>query len=314
MITPSPTAAGTPASPARPERRLYAIGLRLMAALCIATMMAGIKVATDRGVHVVETLFYRQVLALPIVLICLWLGPGLATVRTRRYGAHAGRAAAGLTGMVFNFLGVMLLPLAEATTIGFTAPIFATVMSALFLGERTGAHRWAAVAMGFLGMLIMVRPGGDHFPLFGAGIALTGAFMTAVVSVLLRQLSRTEDSLAIVFWFILFSLPPLALGLWIIGQAPHDWIDWGLLLLIGTSGGLGQIFLTAALKWAPVSVVLPMDYSSLVWATLFGWFIWSAWPDLASWTGAALIVASGLYIAWREHIRRKAPVGDQPCQ
>lgn len=297
----------SPPSPSvRPERRLYAIGLRLIAALCIATMMAAIKVATDRGVHVVETLFYRQALALPIILVCLWLGPGLASVRTRRPGAHAARAAAGLTGMVFNFLGVMLLPLAEATTIGFTAPIFATVMSALFLGERTGAHRWGAVALGFAGMLVMVRPGGDHFPMLGAGIALTGAFMTAVVSVLLRQLSRTEQSLAIVFWFILFSLPPLGIGMIFFGGA-HDAASWALLLLIGLAGGLGQIFLTAALKWAPVSVVLPMDYSSLVWASLFGWFLWSSWPDRASWIGAALIVASGLYIAWREHVRRKTP-------
>lgn len=288
------------------DRRLYAIGLRLAAAGLLAAMLAAVKVANDRGVHILESLFYRQFLALPIVLVWLVLGPGLASVRTGKPGAHAGRAAVGLLGMIFNFLGVTLLPLAEATTIGFTAPVFATLLSVLFLGEKAGRHRWAAVMAGFVGMLIIVRPSGDHFPLFGAGIALAGAVMVAVVSVLLRQLSRTEGPATIVFWFVIFSLPPLGLGLFFVGRV-HDPMTWALLLFIGTAGGLGQIFLTASLRWAPVSVVLPMDYSSLIWATIFGWFIWSYWPVPATWVGAALIVASGLYIAWRERVRRVPP-------
>lgn len=297
-------------APDRRERRLFALLIRLMAAACLAVTFALVKIAADRGVHVIESLFYRQLFALPVVIAALALGPGFACLRTRHPGAHVTRTAVGMVGMIFNFLGVLMLPLAEATTIGFTAPIFATIMSALFLQERTGLHRWGAVAMGFAGMLVMVQPDGDHFPLFGGSIALIGAFMTACVSILLRQLSRTEDPLAIVFWFCIFSLVPLGIGMLIYGHA-HDAVSWGLLALIGVAGGLGQICLTVSLKWAPISVVMPMDYSSLIWASLFGWFFWSTWPGPATWVGAGLIVASGLYIAWRERVRRN-PVDPEP--
>lgn len=273
-------------------------------------MMAGVKLADERGVHIVESLFYRQALALPIVMLWLMLGPGLASVRTKKPGAHASRTVVGLGGMIFNFLGVVLLPLAEATTLGFTAPVFATILSAIILRERTGIHRWGAVIAGFIGMLIIVQPQGDHYPLLGAGIALSGAFMVAIVSILLRQLSRTEEPATIVFWFVIFSLPPLGLGLFFFGRL-HDPMTWALLLFIGTVGGLGQIFLTASLKWAPVSVVLPMDYSSLIWATFYGWLFWGYWPGPSTWAGGGLIIASGLYIAWRERVRR-APASAAP--
>lgn len=288
------------------ERRLFAILVRLTAAACLAATLALVKIASDRGIHVVESLFYRQLFAIPVVVAGLALGPGFACLRTDRPGAHVMRTVVGMGGMIFNFLGVVLLPLAEATTIGFTAPIFATIMSALFLHERTGLHRWGAVAMGFVGMLIMVQPGSSAFPLFGGTIALIGAFMTACVSILLRQLARTEEPLAIVFWFCVISLLPLGVGLAIFGR-PHDATEWGLLALIGLGGGVSQICLTVALKWAPISVVLPMDYSSLLWASLLGWLVWSEWPGPATWAGAVLIVASGLYIAWRERVRRMAP-------
>ncbi|KKW89383.1 DMT family transporter [Sphingobium chungbukense] len=295
----------SPASPsARPHRPLTAIGLRLIAVICLSVMFIAVRLADARGVHIVESLFYRQALALPVAALWIAMTTGVGSFRTSRVGAHATRMIVGLTGMILNFLSYILLLPAEAVTIGFTMPIFATILSALILHEATGIHRWSAVLLGFVGVIIMVRPDAGHFPAAGVAVALAGALFTASVSLILRQLSRTENSGTIVFWFTLLSLPPLGVAMLFYGQA-HDAATWGLLILIGVAGGIAQICMTAALRWAPVSVVLMMDYSSIIWTTLLGWAIWGSWPMVTTWIGAALIVASGLYITWREQIRAR---------
>lgn len=294
-------------APARPHRPLFAIGLRLIAVLCLSVMFVTVRVASEHGVHVVESLFYRQALALPMILIWVALAGGLRTVRTRRIGVHASRMMLGLTGMLLNFLSYILLPPAEAATIGFTMPIFGTILSALILREVTGIHRWAAVLVGFVGVLVIVRPDAGHFPIQGVAVAIAAALVTASVSLVLRELGRTEAAGVVVFWFTILSMIPLGIAMPFVAQA-HDALTWGLLLVIGLFGGIAQLCLTAALRWAPVSVVLPMDYTTIIWTTLLGVAIGENWPMATTWAGAALIVASGLYIAWREHIRARRPV------
>lgn len=291
----------------RPHRPLYAICLRLVAVICLSILFVTVRLADARGVHIIESLFYRQALALPVVFIWLAMSGGLGSIRTRRIGTHASRMVLGMTGMALNFLSFILLPPAEAATIGFTMPIFGTILSALILGETTGIHRWSAVVIGFLGVLVMIRPDAGHFPPIGVAVAIAAAFFTASVSLVLRELGRTENAGVVVFWFTLLSVPPLGIGMLFFGQ-PHDLFTWGLLLLIGVVGGIAQICLTAALRWAPVSVVLPMDYSTIIWTTLLGWALWGDWPMATTWAGATLIVLSGLYIAWREHIRAGRPI------
>jgi len=292
---------------ARPHRPLFAIGLRLIAVLCLSIMFVTVRVASEHGVHVVESLFYRQALALPMILIWVALAGGLPTVRTRRIGVHASRMMLGLTGMLLNFLSYILLPPAEAATIGFTMPIFGTILSALILREATGIHRWAAVLVGFVGVLVIVRPDAGHFPIHGVAVAIAAALVTASVSLVLRELGRTEAAGVVVFWFTVLSMIPLGIAMPFVAQA-HDALTWGLLLVIGLFGGIAQLCLTAALRWAPVSVVLPMDYTTIIWTTLLGVAIGENWPMATTWAGAALIVASGLYIAWREHVRARRPV------
>ncbi len=294
-------------APARPHRPLFAIGLRLIAVLCLSVMFVTVRVASEHGVHVVESLFYRQALALPMILIWVALAGGLRTVRTTRIGVHASRMMLGLTGMLLNFLSYILLPPAEAATIGFTMPIFGTILSALILREPTGIHRWAAVLVGFLGVLVIVRPDAGHFPIQGVAVAISAALVTASVSLVLRALGRTEAAGVVVFWFTILSMIPLGVAMPFVAQA-HDAMTWGLLLVIGLFGGIAQLCLTAALRWAPVSVVLPMDYTAIIWTSLLGVAIGENWPMATTWAGAALIVASGLYIAWREHIRARRPV------
>lgn len=282
-----------------------------MSVLAFASMSALIKLADARGANLVELLFSRQAWSIPLVVAFVMRGPGLAVLRTERFGAHALRCVVGLTSMSFMFATIMLLPLAEATTIQFTVPIFATILGALILKEPTGWHRWGAVLLGFAGVLIVTQPGSGHIPLLGAATGLAAALLSSSISILVRQMGRTEPPATIVFYFALLSMIPLAPLMLLFGQT-HDTITWLLLLGVGLLGGIGQLAMTASLGLAPVSVVVPMDYSGLIWATLFGWLLFGVLPIAATWAGAPLIIASGLYIVWREHrlargIARSAP-------
>lgn len=284
----------------RPDRRMFALGLRLFAVSCLATMSMLIKLASQSGIKLPELMFWRQFLALPVVLVWVLPSAGIGSLRTFRFPMHLRRAMLGLTGMAFTFGAVILLPLAEATTLGFTVPIFATILSALFLGESVGRHRWAAVLAGFAGVLIVVAPGKSDLPLIGTLVGLTSALMIAIISIQLRDMGRTEAAATTVFWFSLLSAIPLGLAL-PLSYTAHNAHQWGLLFAIGTCGGIGQIALSGSLRHAPVSTVVGMDYIALLWSTLYGWLIWDMLPVSATWIGAPLIVASGLYIVWREH-------------
>jgi drug/metabolite transporter (DMT)-like permease len=282
---------------------LKGIGLRLLAAALMATMGALIKLAETLGAGLADTMFFRQLCALPIVTLYLWRTDGLGAVRTQRFGAHVGRTAAGLVGMLFTFGSIHLLPLAEATTFQFTAPLFATLLGALWLREPTGVHRWAAVAVGFAAIVIIAEPGGHVIPATSAAVGLMAGFMIAFTSVLLRQIGRTEGAGTTVFWFSALSVPPLGV-FWLTDLRVHPPMVWAVLVAIGTVGGAGQIALTAALRHGPVSVIVPMDYSSLLWATLFGWLLFDQFPSGSTWIGAPILIGSGIYIALREHRRR----------
>lgn len=277
------------------------MGLRLFSALCLATLAAIIKLAEARGAALIEIMFFRQFAAVPVVVAYLAIGPGLGTIRTPRIGAHAIRTMVGLISMAANFETFLLMPLAEATTLQFTVPIFATILGGLVLGEAIGWHRWAAVCIGFIGVLIVAHPAGAHFSLKGTTVGLTSGLLMAIVAVLLRQLGKTESAGTTVFWFSALSVPPLAVVWMLSGVHAHDSATWAMLLAIGAIGAIGQLALTAALRFGPVSTVVPMDYSSLIWATLYGWLLLGTLPTPYTWAGAPVIIASGLYIVWREH-------------
>ncbi len=279
---------------------LKGVGLRLLAILFLSTMSALVKLAETRGATLFETMFWRQFCAVPVVLAFVAAGPGLQSLRTTRFRAHLARSAVGLAGMVFTFGAVLLLPLAEATAFQFTVPIFATVLGALVLRERTGRQRWAAVLVGFAGVLVVAQPSGAaHVPVLGAAVGLIAALFVAIVAILLRQL-RDEPSGTTVFYFSTLTLVPLT-ALYAFNLQRHDPLTWAVLVGIGLVGGVGQIALTAALRHAPVSVVVPMDYSGLIWATLYGWLLFGVLPGAMTWVGAPIIIASGLFIVWREH-------------
>lgn len=291
---------------APPVQRIGAgIALRVAAMACMAVMFATVKWATARGVPIFEIVFFRNAFAFVPLGIYIARTSGPAILRTSRPGAHLARAAIGLTGMVGGFAAVGLMPLTEATALGFTAPLFMVALSALILREPVGWHRWGAVAVGFVGVLIMVHPDPAHMATLGALFALVGALGSAGAMIAIREIGRTEPGPRIVFYFTLagalVGLASLPFG-WVLPDAP----TFGVLVLGGLIGGVGQLLLTQALRLAPIGAVAPFDYIQLVWASLLGFLIWGERLRPETVAGAAVVAASGLYIVYRETRRPRA--------
>ena len=282
------------------HRPLLALAIRLGAIAALATMSALIKLASEHGIHLLEIMFWRQFITLPIAIAWVLATGGIGLLATRRPGTHLLRGLFGTIGMVLNFGAVILLPLAEATTLNFTVPIWAVLLSILLLKEKVGIWRWSAVLLGFAGIVVIAQPGSGHFPLYGALVGLGAAFMIALISIQIADLNRTDKPLTIVFYFALLTTVVTAPALPFVMTA-HDADAWLLLLAIGLTGALGQLLLTAALRFGAVASVIVMDYSGLFWATLYGWLWFDALPPASTWLGVPLIVGAGLLIAWREH-------------
>jgi drug/metabolite transporter (DMT)-like permease len=288
-------------SSSRPEQnRLLGILLRIGATTCFGFMAAMIKLGYARGVSTPELGFYRFLFGLPPLLAWISWSKNFGAWRTKRAGAHAIRGAIGLTTMLLAFSSLFYIPLAESITIGFAAPLFAVMLSALILKEKVGKHRWSAVLLGFAGVLIVMRPDGSDLPLIGLVLAVLAALGGGLVTIAIRQIGRTEGTQTTVLWFSLISLAVLG-SLMPFYASGHDLRTWGILIALGLFGGFGQLFLTSALRFAPVSVVVPFDYTQLLWAVLLGWLIFGDHPPSTTWIGASVIIASGLYTVYREH-------------
>lgn len=284
-----------------PEQRpLFALVIRLGAALVLSLMLMFVKLLGESGVHLLEILFWRQIVTIPVLGAWFYFSGRMLLLKTDRLALHGKRAAFGIVGMVLNFGGVLLLPLAEATTFNFTSAIWAVILSAILLREQVGLYRWAAVLLGFAGVIVIAQPGGGSIPLVGALVSLSAAFMIALISIQIRDLGRTENPLTIVFYFSAFTTPLLLLAMPFVAQA-HTAYQWALLGGLALFGILGQFLLTAALRYGAVASVIVMDYSALIWATLLGFAIFDQLPPAATWAGAPLIIAAGITIAWREH-------------
>ena len=278
---------------------VFGMGLRLASAVALAAMFAGVKWAGQHGVSVGESLFYRQIGTALCAVGWVAIGPGFASLKTKRVGAHVARMAIGVIAMGLNFLSFILLPLAEATSIGFSVPIFATMLAAVLLGERTGWWRCSAVLAGFVGVLVIVQPGSGHIGTYGGSVAGAAALCTAGATIAIRRLGATEPAAATVFWFGLSSLVPLAIVMLFVAK-PHDAQTFVVIAALSLAGGVAQLLLTGSLRLAPVALVMPMDYSSLLWASLLGWLIFGQLPSHWTWLGAPIVIAAGMVILWRE--------------
>lgn len=282
------------------QRPILALGLRVLAAMVLATLLMLVKLTGESGVALPEIMFWRQAVGVPMLLGWLAATGGLGRLRTRRLGSHFGRSAVGTINMTFNFGAAILLLPAESTILGFTTPLFAVLLAALVMREHVGRYRWAAVALGFAGVLLTVQPSGTHMPPLGVACGLIAAFLIAVINYQIRDLGRTEEPICVVFWFATFGtvINGLILPFVMTEHSPRQWL---LLIAVGTVGTLGQLLYSASLRLGAVASLVIMDYTALFWATLYGWAIWDRLPPAAAWMGAPLIVAAGLIIFAREH-------------
>ena len=279
--------------------------------MLFATMLALVKLAGESGVALPEILFWRQAVPGPLILLYLWRRGELYRLRTQRLGSHARRAGLGTFSMIFNFGAGILLPLAVATTLGFTTPLFAVVIAALFLRDPVGPWRWTAVMLGFLGVIVITLPGGESLPVLGTACGLIAALMISIINHQIRDLGRTEEPIRTTFYFSIFGCAMAAVAFPFYMTA-HTPAQWGLLLGIGAVGTVAQILLSASLRYGAVAAVIVMDYTGLVWATLYGWLIWDRLPPAMTWIGAPLIIASGLLIVWREYVLHRRPSPTSP--
>lgn len=261
-----------------------------------AAMMTLIRVSTQ-SLHPLETVFFRNLFG--VVFMAPWLfHVGLTSLRTRRLKTHFGRALCGLTAMICLFTAVSGMPLADVTAITFAAPLFATMGAALFLGESVRFHRWTAMLVGFVGVLIILRPSPDSIQPLSV-IALAAAVFMAAAMLFIKSLSRTEHPNVIVILFGLMMTPLSlipALFVWVTPTA----FDLFILMCIGAAATMGQVLLTWSFRIAEASVVAPFDFSRLVFVSILASVFFGETADAWTWIGAAIIVVATVYIAHRE--------------
>lgn len=286
---------------------LKGIALKLCAVMLFIIMSSLIKAASDT-VPPGQAVFFRSFFAIPVILVWLLLRGELATgLRVKSRMGHFWRGFVGTTAMGLMFAGLGLLPLPEVTALGYAAPLLVVVFAAMFLDEKVGVFRLGAVALGLVGVLIILTPrlttlSGptvETAQAVGAVLVLLGAVCAALAQIYIRKLVQTEQTSAIVFYFSLTSTLLSLLTL------PFGWVIPGgtetvYLILAGILGGLAQIFLTSSFRFADASVVAPFDYASMLFAIAIGYFIFDEIPTLQMLVGAALIVLAGIIIILRE--------------
>lgn len=287
-------------------RPLRGIAFKLGSVLVFIVMSSMIKVTADH-VPAGQAVFFRSAFAIPVIVVWLMLRRELATgLRAVNPMGHVWRGFAGTCAMGLGFAGLGYLPLPEVTAIGYAAPLLTVIFAAMFLGEDVRLFRLSCVALGMIGVLIVLAPrltvldgGAGHAEAFGAMLVLGGAVFAALAQVFVRKLVQTEKTPAIVFYF---SLTATALSLITV---PFGWVwpapsELALLVSAGLLGGIGQILLTSSYREADASLVAPFDYASMLFALAIGWFVFSEMPTLTMLLGAAIIITAGILIIWRE--------------
>ena len=270
-------------------------GLWMISASFFFTAMGAIGRYVGADLHPIEVTFFRTAFGLLFLAPVLLRGVRLGT---RRFALHATRAVVVVIALVSWFTVLTMMPLAEVMAIGFTIPLFATAGAALFLKERVGLRRWSAILIGFVGTLIILRPGAGILTL-PALLALGNAVLIAFSSLAVKSLSRTEDADSVVFYMTglmaILSLPP-ALFVWTM-PSPSA---WGWLAALGLVGTLAQMSFVRAFRAADASVVLPFDYFKLLVGAVFGYVFFAEVPDIETWIGGSIIFAATLYTTGRE--------------
>ena len=278
--------------------------LMLLSILLFSLMDAGLKTLSAHY-PALQVATLRAASSLPLVLAWALLTVGWRPLLRVRWPLHLLRGVLGIVMMGSFVYALGELPLSTAYSIFFVAPLLITALSVPILGERVGPRRWTAIAIGLLGVLVVLRPTGAGM-LTTAGFAvLLAALGYAVSAITVRVLARTDSTQAITFWLLaLMALGAGALAWpqWVPLRAEHAWIIGG----IGIAGAIGQYAITEAFRLGEASLIAPLEYTALIWGVALDLALWGVLPDAITWLGAAIIIASGLYLIRREKVHAEA--------
>ena len=278
--------------------------------LCFSIMHVIIRyTSTTTDLHSFQIAFFRNVFGF-LVFLPIILSQGTGFLKTQRLGLHGVRSLFNIGAMLMFFYALSITEVAHVTALGFSAPIFAGILSVIFLGERFRARRWMAIGFGVIGMLVIVRPGLIPVGL-GPILVICSAFLWAVVLTIIKVMSRTESSLTIVAYMNIF------LAIYAFGPAVYVWTwptmeGWLLMATIAVFGTLAQISISQSLRDTEQTLVMPFDFLRLIWVAIIGFWVFGEVPDKFIWAGGAIIFASGVYLAYRERQVRRAAARSGP--
>lgn len=269
-----------------------------IAGMLMMSIMDTIVKWLSTGYPVSEIMVFRNAFGLLPLLVALAISRDYQSLRSPQPFLQILRALFALGAGFMFFAALRTIPLADAFALAFTGPLFITALSVPLLQEKVGIHRWSAVIVGFLGTLVILRPTGQGFD--PAALLVIGAALCyAMIMILTRRLAPQNTTLSMMIWTASISL--VVSG----AIAPFEWVtpspmDFGLFALMGLIGSAGMFMIGQGYRYAPAAVIAPFDYSILLWGVLFGWLLWNELPDAYVWVGAAIVVASGIYIIRRE--------------
>lgn len=275
---------------------LKAVGYMVCSAAMFACMAVMIRLASSQ-LHAFEIAFFRNffgfVFALPLLM-----HHGMGILKTDKLSLYVGRCLIGIVSMLCGFYAIVHLPLAKAVTISYSTPLFVTILAVLFLGETVRLRRWTAVGLGFIGVLVIMRPGADTFD-GNTLVALTAAVLSAIVAISIKVLSRTEKPDAIVLWTTMLWVPLSLVPALFVWTWPTGW-TWAWIVAAGFFGTAGHMFWTRALKRGDASMLTPISFMQVPIVALLAWWLFD--ETVTAWTavGAAIIFVANAYIAHRE--------------
>lgn len=273
----------------------------MLAAFCFSLMTVIVKLTGER-LHVTQILMVRQI-GLIIFVVPTLISNFPNSLKSSRIDLQLARILFALVAMLGGFVAVINMPLADATAIGFSKSFFVTIFAVLILHEAVGIYRWGAVMFGFVGVLLMLRPGTDDFSIYGV-YALIGAGASAIVMIIIRLLTRTDHPNTLI------SYQAFGIGLAMLGPGLYFWKwptlqEWFLLSALCFVSYFSQKCNIYAYKWGEASILASLDYVRLIYATLFGYLIFNNFPGMNTWAGAGLIVTAAIYTVYREAKRKK---------
>lgn len=282
------------------------IALKVASTLAFTAMATLIKLASERY-PIGELTFFRSFFAIiPVLVWVAWRGDLPTVLHTRHIGQHLIRSVAGAAAMFCGFTALSLLPIADATAIGYAAPLLTVVFAVVLLGEKVHVYRWSAVVVGLIGVLVTLSdyvvpgaPGASEHNVVGAGFAIGGAVLAALAATQVRSLVRYESAATIVVYFSLFTAL-FSLGTLPFGWEIPLWSDMWMLVGSGIFGGLGQVFLTQSYRFGDASLIAPFDYTSMLWSLIVSVVVFATWPSAIVLVGAGIVIAAGLFVIWRE--------------